>query len=156
MKWIYQLRHWQVFILLLLLPFVVSIIDSPGPTFVKMISNAVAFLMYSAWLLSISLASDSTRQIKRILTACFTVLTVSFFAATLIKEGHEMLRIFFTSLTYLLLFVVAFVTGKRLSLAESEIGKSKHPFLNALLVLVFPIGVWFVQPVINRLAEIRG
>lgn len=153
MKWFNRLRHWQVFVIVLAVPLIVSIVDVPGPTNAKTVSNLIASILYSIWFWSIGNELGRNGNDRKALKFGVLMFLFSFFMATVILEGEGYLRIAFAVLTYLFLIPCTFVVGRWLSLAESQTGKHFHPILNGLLILVFPVGVWIVQPQINLVVK---
>lgn len=156
MRWLNRLKHWHVFIVLFACPMVVSIVDVPGPTIEKSISNLVSFTLYTLWLWSVGYqANRSGLGLGGILLAlCLLTMISSFAIATIfLIIDNKLFRDLFTILMFAFLPISAFLAGRLLNQAEGQGRNSWGWFSLGLLLIIYPIGLWIIQPRINRLTD---
>lgn len=157
MNFFIRLKHYQLFLFLVGLAVIISVVDDPGPTRLKLISNLVCFAVYIGWLWSIaSFLSSRLSQDAKILVAtilitffCFLSITISQFIK--FEPGIQP-PVFVYIIFFSLLFYSIAKIGSLLRLVEiaSNMNYSKS-FVYAILLFLFPLGVWVIQPKLNRL-----
>lgn len=161
MNFFIRLKHWQLFLLLLSLVIVVSITDEPGATRLKLASNLFSYGIYICWLWSI--ANFLSRRLNRDVKIPVSTMLIAFFCFVsvtiyqFIKFDSELQPpILIYSIFFSLLFYSLAKIGTLLKDVEtpSNMNYSKS-FVYAILLFVFPIGIWVIQPKINRLSVKR-
>jgi hypothetical protein len=161
-----SLHHWQLFVILTGIPVVTAFIplENVSPSIV--IYSSIAFAaLFLGWIfaLGIELAALLPAD-KRVTTTSFrlhclyivVVFAVSGLFQSLIKAypGLYLLSVIYA----LVSFVVAFrFIGKVLATLELGRQASAADYVGTIFLLwFFPIGVWFIQPKVQRLARQNG
>ncbi len=142
--------HWQIFLLILSVPMIVAIVDDPEPTAAKRIANAIAFFLFLFWVTSIVFISNDTRRYRTIFLTAVIALVIVYIPLTMDNGDNEPANVPLTILGFLLVGLCIWMAGKALSSAESK-PDFKESLLNALLIFIHPIGIWIIQPRINKL-----
>jgi len=153
MKRINTLDHWQVFLILFACPITASVLGDVGPSVSKTVSNFFSFCLYVCWVWCIGFELSPHQPSKILLTLVNVLLLVFLVFATIILESnYESMRLLFTALTFMMLMLSSFITGRILNLAGG--GKNFwNSILNGLAILLFPVGIWFIQPQVNKLVR---
>lgn len=181
MNHILTLKHWQIFILFCLLPFMAQILISLlvlSPTLSMLLSSwfftcsSGGFALW-LWLTTIQLSAalpDGRRRWSKGLVLCITLLPFCFLLWTSLTTtqayaatGGKAIQLYKSDTSWLssVLFfsaVVGMVSSlsilvRLLLLNECRNKKDIMDHLGAFLLLcIFPIGIWFIQPRINKVA----
>lgn len=167
-------KHWQLFVLFVSLPTITEIVGivaiPAGPVswhdlgvgaFMLLILTEVWFLSFLAWLGSIGFFSRSIEQpelrtgtqffrFALVYPAIYMVGFIPFLLSGELHYGAVILPLHF--LCMICLFYDLVYVSKALALAENGKPVSFYEYAGPFFLLwFFPIGVWFVQPRINRL-----
>ena len=161
-------KHWQIFILLLAAPLYVL----SGNRFLYLLAVLTEFI-YFGWLWSVgSFLARITNQGINLKIGLFRSVLVCmalwFCSAIVIFQNKiafpslflKIVALFFIPLNLAAsigLFYVLYFVSKKLVFVESGNPASIRDYAGTfVLVWFFPLGVWFVQPRINRLYELAG
>jgi len=180
MKQMIALQHWHLFLIVVGIPMIISLLDmgvtpdDEGEAFtigaVLRIATAIPFLVFYFWLWSCGyllheqikhkLNSKSSYFSLAVGTSAFITFFLSVYGALLGNRGQELAT--FETMTYVgfgivvflaiftLLMAVSFL-AKTLVRAERETDvKSADYFGEFVMILVFPIGIWILQPRIQK------
>ncbi len=161
MKRILELKNWQLFII-----WIIGIIQFL--IFIKtdywLISMGIYVLMFVGWIYSIAMSLNTeNKNIKIKLNVLFLIYLIS-----MIPIGYKVKSIIlgefpveFPGLIllsglggFISLIMLSSITAK--SLKEQELGRKlelKDYLLETILFLYFIIGVWILQPRINKIVE---
>ncbi|HSI74870.1 MAG TPA: hypothetical protein VK957_03200 [Lunatimonas sp.] len=183
MKIFLKLKHWQLFLLtfgILFFLFAYSGIAFRAEEEDRFISDAIVrfitiipFLAYFLWLWSVGtlLNKHIRKELKTKSSYFYISVVISYFIFffllvfnllewTEMKEDADNL-----TLKYILMFIPLFIgifawlyalnfVSKTLVRAEREAHvKSADYFGEYVMVLLFPIGIWIIQPRLNRIIE---
>jgi hypothetical protein len=156
---IVSLKAWVLFVLMFIPGIISSIISEPGVySQLDIIANLICAIVYFLWLWAIiSLAKLSTGEE----TSVF--LRVCFLGTTLVFVGYNLCLILGLSIigsyrepisiVALVLWIYClFMIAKNLKSAELHRSPRIGEYLvDFLMMLIFPIGVWILQPRLNRM-----
>lgn len=168
MKNILQLKHWQVFIILMigyvlnfvLLRFEFSV-GSISSLMIAVFFGIMTLILFFSWVLSIglffnSLPKNSYRFRKVVLIFAILSCTFGYSELQLSRLAidnimvPEWITLSMGPLTIFGVFYTFYKVPK--SLRSVELGRKasfKECIVDALLLFAFPIGVWFIQPKVN-------
>lgn len=171
-------RHWQIFLLLFGLYFAGAVLESGGmePGTVRslkdigpygisgMILTALSMVCFLGWLWSIGLFLNASvhpllRSKSGLLTFAFAypgifiacaVLSLNFFMNSSLWWTAVMLPLILV--TIFCVFYAIYFASKYLVLAEAVRPSPFYDYAGAIVLLAcYPVGIWIVQPRINRL-----
>ncbi len=160
MNWILKIKHWQIF--LLLFPFlIIASINFQGDFENLYWINLIGIAVYLIWSFLL------TNELIKIVPKDFNLKTkfyyfnailffVIYFTAMILNEGNEAK---FSGIYALigLYIVYAFLqsfgfAGRIIKSMELNRKSKKHESIGYFFLLIFfPIGIWFLQPKINKL-----
>ena len=176
---ILKLKHWQLFSLIVFFPivgsflFVFLITSYPGKTeeYLKIvfIADCVSALIFISWLFNLGI------QLRKLLPAAVNLklglfrisifIVCSFLIYVLLWElnlnsSYEFQN---TTILYLLyplsllgLFYTNYIVSIEIKSVETKRKCSfKESILEFILICVFPVGVWIIQPRINKIFNDR-
>jgi hypothetical protein len=164
MKRILKAKHWQVFIIVLLGIFWsnFSIENSSVLTILIQIIGSVLFFIYPFFLgLSLFDIHPNTSSLNKNHFLIYSLIWfISTFAIVILSEGVEMKLNGIPAISILLLFYVhikflSFPSKLLKSIELDQDAKAKEYISDLILLALSPIGVWFLQPRINKIAETR-
>jgi hypothetical protein len=159
-----RIRPWALFLILVCPAIAASVISEPDQYSVLEISaNLISTVVYFSWLWSINRFVRSRPEASvndkffyvclGIAFLCFLIFNLSAFFVDFSKANHPSI----VSLAILLLAVYCMVATSR-ALKSFELRRQavvREYFWDFVSLLVFPIGIWFLQPRINRLPNWR-
>lgn len=165
-----KLKHWQIFIILgtgFILNLVLSGIDFPiGKLTSSELSTMIGILtliLYFLWVLIIGLylnnIPDNPYKFNKWILVSSIVFSIfgysELYLQRLGNENYlmpEWISFLLTLLTFFGLFYTFYNVPKSLKSIELD-KKSKFSdyIISAVLLFAFPIGVWFIQPRLNRI-----
>lgn len=161
MKQILSLKHWQLFLLIV----ITGAWTSPSP--LKEVINSISILTFTVWIytighygekeiqeLNLSPMNDFFFKINISAIPIFIVLLYTFSFNNTIENSQFLTVIFsilglclFFAIFYCLIFVSKILTKIEL---KREVAFPDY-FANFLLMLLPIIGIWFIQPKVNKL-----
>lgn len=159
MRMMITLKHWVLFLLLVGPTLVASIVSRPNELSQWEISaSIIGSIVYFGWLWSINRrVSNGIRSGKDVFfVICFAIVFIYFLSYNLFllfgrigeEDDLEIYNLLVLSLTVFCLAVIS----KRLKSHEvNRPATLGEYFWYVVLLLIFPIGVWVLQPRINRL-----
>lgn len=179
MEILLRLRHWQLFILLFLVPYLITYLISPSETedsmhsdmFWVLVLKWILILLFSlSWLYSAvvnlhRLLPEHTKMPLLTFKINFFIYTIAFIGMLSIMlfvnfqgRGGSMnlpaaMLLFFLCLPFICSLIYTLVFFARL-LKTVELQRPVtfgEYALNFILLLYMPFGVWFIQPQLNRL-----
>lgn len=179
MKILLRLRHWQLFILLFLVPYLIAYLISPSATedsvrsdmlWVLVLKWILILLFSLSWLYSAVVTLH--RQLPEHTKMPLLTFKINFFIYTIVFVGILSIMLFvdfqgrggsmnlsvaillfflclpfFFSLIYTLLFFARLLKTVEL---QRPVSFGEYA-LNFILLFYMPVGVWFIQPQLNRL-----
>jgi hypothetical protein len=159
MKWIISIKHWQLF-LITVLP---AAIVMAGP--LKLIINAIGLAFGLIWCYSIvSLGQKDARSLEieplnlRWFNLNVGLVPVLFFIIALVPEDLEVTNpLTILAMLSSVYFVIAMIqilvhTGKTFVMLEKGRPVKRDDYLlTVLLLFMFIVGIWILQPKANRL-----
>ena len=167
MKKLLSFKHWQLFLLI----FICSAWTSPSP--LKEVINSVAVVTFTLWIYAIGVHGQ-----ERIVELCLKSMNIKLFKINLIIIGSFFLLGLIFSATqgevnqtttdtfelmdviyavgglYLVFAIVQTIVFACKTIVKLELRRevSFGDYLNnLLLMLFFVVGIWFLQPKVNRL-----
>jgi hypothetical protein len=173
MRLFLRMRAWQVFLLLYGSQILVSasgmIAGDSKWMFAGMVSGVFVFLVFIAWYWSLgtNLNKKIPEEIRmrsgffRFGTICGVAVSVPcllvFFVIVAIGEfGRRVFALLVPSYVFgiFCVFYGFYFIAKNLVMAENKRKVGFHEFVGAFLLMwMYPIGIWFIQPRVNRLFE---
>lgn len=162
MKWILTMKHWQIF--LLLLPFTImgsiEVYENMGNLYLIRLAGIIVIFLWSFLL---------TNELIKIVPERYTLNTNLYYINAIIffntivlgaiiygEQGVEFTGIygfigFYIFYAYLQSFGFA---GRIIRSMELNRKSKRHESIGYFFLFVFiPIGIWFLQPKINRLSK---
>lgn len=167
---ILKLKHWQVFIGLMfftILPFL--LVDSNlgmndvSSIELKTILIVIGQIIFFSWVLLLGLSlnkiEENPHHFSKILLVISTVCCILGYGdlqLQTLSANSSSIHVIISSFLPVLTFFGLFYTFKNVSqsLKSIEIGekaKFKDYILDAILIFIFPIGIWFIQPRLNQI-----
>ncbi|MDW3196841.1 MAG: hypothetical protein R8G66_30980 [Cytophagales bacterium] len=157
-----KLKHWQIFIILLLASFM-SRFTWVGNEFLNTVLNLIGTLLYMIWYFAIGL-EITERLPKKVelpktlfiingfVVICSFVTLAMFFDGSF--ESNGLLGFIWVVYFMYALFQFFFYPAKALNSneLEKEAGFGDY-FGDFFLMLFWPIGIWWIQPRLNKIAE---
>ena len=156
MKLFVKIKHWQFFLVIVLLQYFVKV----GITGVQI--GAIYWIIFSAWLYSISvigqkkLSSTNLHQNADYLKICCflmpILMLIVILSPTASATWSRIGRTFIGLVWFFCWFYSAYFTAKTVkTLKKQSIPKFKEYVLLILGFIVWPIGMWFIQPKVNKI-----
>jgi hypothetical protein len=172
MKQILFLKHWQVFIFMII-PFAINIIflgidfnfGNISSTTIAVISSIIYLIIFFSWILAIGLFISSIpdnpyhlRKVIFIIAVFFSLIGYSKMNLSSIVNVDTLIPEWTTIILIPLSIWGTFYTFYSVSRAfkSVEIGrkaKFTEYILDAILLFVPPIGVWIIQPRIEKIVK---
>lgn len=159
MRFMITIKHWLLFLLMVGPALVTSIIATPYElSQSEILANIIGLTVYFLWIWSINKHVSNAFQAGKdaIFKTCFAFVFIYFLSYNLYLliqgfpgEGYHWL---FDVLVLSLTVYCLVVTSRRLK--SHELGRSAilaEYIWYFVLLLVFPIGIWILQPKVNRL-----
>jgi MFS family permease len=175
-----ELKHWQLFLIIVGIPLLVMLLEgftyqeTEGEAFtisaVLRLAMVIPFLTFYFWLWSCgyllnekikdSLNTHSSYFSLAVGTSAFATFFLTVYGALLGNRGQEYAE--FNTMTYIGFGLVVFIAlftflmaasflAKTLVRAEREAHvKSADYYSEFIMILVFPIGIWMLQPRIQK------
>ncbi len=172
MKNILKLKHWQVFIILYVVYFTgltlwQSDFSLGGVTAleISVFTNLITLTLFFLWLLNCGLFVNNFprnpykfKSSLLILAILFSIMgSAEINLERLAKEGMifpEWILFIIVPVTVLAIFYIFYIIPKSLKSIElNREAKFRELIMDVLLLFAFPIGVWFVQPRLNRILK---
>ncbi|MCO5945719.1 hypothetical protein [Mucilaginibacter flavidus] len=160
MDFLLRLKHWQLFLLMTVPSYFTTFLDSAG------IWNFVFFVFYIGWIYTIGmkmnsfLPSDIRPGTKLFKVHCLLLVGITLFAYNLSAYSQFSPfdsiynAVFFTCflliLIYLQLSIWMFAARMLESMIEGEIVNRSDSLKAFFCLWMFPIGVWYIQPAVQR------
>lgn len=161
MKKILNFKHWQLFILIVLF----AAWTSPSPW--REIINSIAGVIFLIWIYSIvTFGQEKIARlgltVKPLKLFKFNIFLIPVLISIIVlvggelnKDSDNLVDLFLIVAGVYLVFAILYtmmVAGKTLSILEKKRQIDFSDWVgNFILVLVFFIGVWIIQPKVNRL-----
>jgi hypothetical protein len=164
MKAILQAKHWQLFLLFVIPQLLAEMFSVSSDKVLQLLTTAI----FLAWLWAVGVTLNFDNKDRNILfKTCFfysflyspysiyfgTNYNVSEIGMELLKK--EWPNLFFHVIYIITLLCCVFFCAKRLKkyMLKRSVVFSDY-ILDIILILLFPIGVWFLQPRVNKLSEL--
>ena len=161
MNIILKIRNWKLFIILSF-AYMIALISIPGTNTIKLIINVVSSLIVSFWYLTLGdqLNNLLPKQIRRnynffifncLYIILWSVILIIVFDGKYNFTGYD--GIFGIYLAIAIFQIVGFI-AKTLKTIELNRIPGIGEFIGDLfLFFLWPIGIWFLQPRINKIAS---
>ncbi len=167
---LFKLKHWQAFIILII-PYIIGMVSwsdyfSFGQTTALNISatSIVIFLsLFFFWIMSIGLVLNKIQENQYRLKKWILIPSILISIVGYANLNFERLKIEQITVPYSISMILTpfvlfgvlyiFINIPR-SLKSAELGRKvifTEWILYSLLIFFFPIGVWFIQPRLNRI-----
>ncbi|MBN2890873.1 MAG: hypothetical protein JXL97_03320 [Bacteroidales bacterium] len=174
MKRLIKLKHWQIFALLCT-PYIVSIIfwqenfsiGNITALEISVFAGILSLILFFSWILSIGLflnsIPDNPHRFKKwllIISILFCLIGYSDLnMQRLTLAGGNTpnpLSAIMTPLVFFGIFYAFYNVPKSLKSIEFD-RKAKFPewIIDALLLFIFPIGIWIIQPRLNKIYAVN-
>ncbi len=165
---VFKAKHWQIFGTFFLLALIDSMIDGVNPI-ASDVSNTIVATVNIVWIsllgfgLSRRLKTLNSTGFKMFKGAGLLLIVSIGFSELLIStklievEGHSILFMIFLGIYAITLLAVIFsYLAKTLKQLETndEIDINDY-FGDIFLILFWPIGIWTIQPRLNKLTEFK-
>lgn len=169
---ILKLKHWQIFIGLMFftaLPFLLADtnlgVGNVSSIELKTIFVVIGQIVFFSWVLLLGLSlnkiEENPHHFSKILLVISTLCCILGYGdlqLQTLSANSSSIHAIISSFLSLLTFFGLFYTFKNVSqsLKSIEIGekaKFKDYILDAIWIFMFPIGIWFIQPRLNRIYE---
>jgi len=174
MEYINKLKHWQIFMILgtgYILHLVLSgtnfTIGKITSTELSTLIGIITIIMFFLWVLIIGLYLNSIPEnpykFKKWILVISIFCSIAGYSELLLQRtGNEnyivpfWISFMLTLLTLLGLFYTFYNVPKSLKSIElDKESKFSEYIVSAILLYAFPIGVWFIQPRLNRIYEAK-
>lgn len=186
MEWFLNAKHWQIFLLIFLLPFILFVLGvvliscnyNPGILFfIFPLAIGVSLITGYGWMWSVGSKlsgynfnenKDNSKLFRFFimipLVLMSLILAFLLYGATSLSLGsYSMAGIMYSSLIVIMplqllitisMFYCFFFVAQRIKTAEEKRTVAfDECFYEFVLVAILPIGVWILQPRINKLAK---
>ena len=155
-----KLKHWQLFVLLMGIPFFQIIVEPENQTIVQLLA-ALFLCVYFGWLYSLGvnlhkkLPSSVKMNLKKFKWRFFVSIAVMLLTGVLAGTDNEIAFVVMLIpslvLAYCIFYCYYFI-AKALKAVESQ--EPNEDFLGEFFYLwFFPIGVWLIQPRVNKIFD---
>lgn len=170
---ILKLKHWQVFIglmTLMVLPFLLADsnlgLDNFSSIELKTTFVVIGQIVFFSWVLLLGLSLNEIKENPHHFSKILLVISVlccilgygDLQLRSLSADGssiNETISFFLTLLTFFgLIYTFKNVSQSLKSIEIGEKAKFKDYILDAILIFMFPIGIWFIQPRLNRIYKV--
>ena len=171
MKWILKLKHWQLFIALMtimtifgLLSYINLNYESPLIQILKAVFGILGVVFIFGWIMTIGLILNKSQEnpfkFNRFLLITFTIFCILGYAQLHLENFDALMSsippvIHLTVLPLLtfigLIYTLRTVSKSIKSLEKGEKASFKDYILDAILLFAMPIGLWFIQPRLNKI-----
>ena len=170
---ILKLKHWQVFIgfmtfLVLYYLTADSKFDSDNSSLITLNTtfSVIGQIVFFSWVLLIGLSLNKIKENPHHFSKILLVISVlccilgygGLQLRSLSADGssiNETISFFLTLLTFFgLIYTFKNVSQSLKSIETGEKAKFKDYILDAILIFMFPIGIWFIQPRLNRIYKV--
>ena len=166
MKFVLQLKHWQLFLMSIILPYLLKVMSSiyigvNNNNNIEFFTNLLLIIVLFSWLWTMAnKLSEISKKIKeqelwnfKIIFIISVLFLISLF--WIITHGLivEYSFILFMVPIYLFFMVkIMLFIAKNLKTAELNRDVDLNEYIvDAILIWFFPLGIWVIQPRINRL-----
>jgi len=154
-----RIKPWALFLILVCPAMIASIVSEPGEySVLEILANIIGTIIYFFWLWSIN---DYVRRATEIrgdifFTVCLGFVFLCFVVFNLYALFNEISNLEYSSIASAIVLSLTVycivVTSRRLKSFElSRKAAFAEYFKDFVLLLIFPIGIWFLQPRINKL-----
>ncbi len=169
-----KLKHWQVFIGLIVSPVLSFIIVESNLHFENISSNVLGgvfsilgLILFFSWAMVVGLSLNRIKENpyhfrKGIFQIAILLSIIGYSELNIERFGAEIVHIssFITFLLMPVTFIGVIYVFKNLSqslksLESGEKVKFKEYILDAVLFFAFPIGIWFIQPRLNIVYKVN-
>jgi hypothetical protein len=158
MKWILKIKHWQLF-LILILPNLFQYSDNG-----RLLIDILLIVLISVWSIAIIFYGRlNNREIKNSsFYYSYCILILFYFLSFYVNENIEFIsqdKFNLILSLFMLVITIANILNVIIQISKTIVGLEKNkPNLNIkewqdtfFLILVFFIGIWVVQPRINKI-----
>lgn len=159
-----KLKHWQIF-LLLFVPSIFLVIlggvlqSDPLKIILPFLSAFIMGFIYNGWLWTIGHLNNylypETKQKFSIFRFLFRLALILAFLIIPILRNTDMSLIVIHILSafslIVFLFCIYLITNALHSIEKQKYGKVNSVFNDFILIWIMPIGIWFIQPRINKI-----
>jgi hypothetical protein len=151
------LKHWMLFLLMLGPPLLASIVADPNPNAGPIIAgNLYLIIMYFLWLGNLGrMLLNWRRPYAWFFWLSFTFSFLFFIMGNLFLLAN-LDDVDFTSIgvgVMVMLFISLLILARELEHRSPDKQGRQTYLFDAMLLLVFPIGIWWLQPRINELSK---
>ena len=164
MTFVLRAKHWQIFLILFGFLFLNSIVGHVGKL-TDDVTYLLSFTLQIAWMLGLGYELNKRSEPKRnfrwimsvglvliLVAAMFRIKTNQDQMTMLIEETNMYIIVGFVIYLLSSAFAIAGFVARALRSAETgEAVEINDYFKDFLLILFWPIGIWLVQPRINKL-----
>lgn len=155
---IIKIKHWALFLILVCPSIVASIFSDPNKySKSKILANIIGMIVYFFWIWSINESLIGKMKVNRgvFFTFCMGLTFICFLTFNVYTLFYGIPKSNYSSIATASVLVLTvyciIITSQRLKSFElCRKAKFTEYFGNFVLFLVFPIGIWFLQPRINR------
>ncbi|MFN8340508.1 MAG: hypothetical protein U0V64_02475 [Cyclobacteriaceae bacterium] len=155
-----RLKHWMLFLLMIGPPLIASVIAEPNPVaWPRIAGNIYATIVYFLWLGSLARRVLDWRRPD---TWFFWISIIFSFLAFVLVNLYLLTELTRFDFTYMgvgviaMQFIALLILARELEYRLISGQKRRQTFLfDAMLMLIFPIGIWWLQPRVNTLVNDR-
>lgn len=162
MKKILSLRHWQLFILIVIL----GAWTSPSP--LKEIINFISIATFATWIYSVGLYGQEKIKILglesmkltmfKITTLSIPIIFILLWTISPLKEDEGnwgiatiLLGLLSVDLIYAVIYSIYFAAKTIVTVEKAKPVEFNDYIGTIILTVLFLVGVWIIQPKVNRL-----
>jgi hypothetical protein len=164
MNFFLRLKHWQLFILMIIVPIIVMIAGNPFSLTARIIYGVVAAGSYFGWLYSLGIALN--KKLPKSVTMNLTYFRISFSILIFFFLGSVMIQVFYDRPqhedAFIMLPIIIFLQGcvlymfyfisKSLNMVELQRDAIYGDYADDFFrIWFYPIGIWNIQPRVNDL-----
>jgi len=172
MNMILKLKHWQLFIVLMafMTLYCLSAVrilsfDNFSSIELKTIFGLTGQTLFFFWVLLIGLSLNQIRDNPHHFSKVIFIISVLFcilgygelHLSGLLSDGssiREAISLILSPLTFLgIIYSFKNVSQSLRSIESGEKATFRNYILDAILIFMFPIGIWFIQPRLNRIYQ---
>ncbi|HNX23635.1 MAG TPA: hypothetical protein PKG60_06275 [Spirochaetota bacterium] len=159
MKFILKMKHWQLFLLLFILPTIMGLLEFGFiyRTFIFVV-GFMLWLVVTGFLLFDEIKLNATRN--KLIISFLSIIGLSNYFLNYILKDYKVIinnnyKIFFDFYNYLALaifFVMIIIIANALATVELKRNVKFNDYKKEIILLwLFPVGVWIIQPRINSI-----
>lgn len=165
MKFLLRLKHWQLFLITFGLPYLFSFISFPKFGIIYYIGSLLMFSGLFGWIWSIAnvfyykIIDREKFKLLRFRTMLFmslSILILVFWSSeknSLLKSLYPYILFSVPFYLAMMMYIILFA-AKTLRTAElGRLAEFKEYLAEGVLIWIFPIGIWILQPRINKIME---